>query len=426
MLLVIKIDFEVNRFYKPTIMKENEVLSRFQVVLMAVAAGASAANISFYQPILKEIALSFDITESQAGLISMLSQIGFGLGLFFITPLGDKVNRKKLILTLFSLLFITLVLMAAAVSVFELWLLSILIGLLSVSPQVILPMAAGLDQVSRGKTVGTIFSGILAGILAARIISGFVGEWLGWRYVYGLSALLILSLAVLLRANLPDVKNEFRGHYFQLLRSSLLQLKRFSLLRQTSLAGGLLFGVFCSFWTTLTFYLSGPPFNFHPDTIGLFGFIAIAGPLLSPTFGKLADKGNTIYLLLSSIVMIILSMILIKLVPGSVAVLAIAVLLLNIGIPANQVTNVSLIYTLDQSSNSRINTVYMTSYFIGGSIGTFVGLLCWKYGGWNWVSWQMMLFALAGMGVIFRIVKELGQYRVTANYMYIGKKQIRL
>lgn len=406
-------------------MKENDALSRFQVILMAVAAGVSAANISFYQPILKEIALSFDITESKAGLISMLSQIGFGLGLFFITPLGDKINRKKLILTLFSLLFITLVLMATAVNVFELWLLSILIGLLSVSPQVILPMAASLDQVSRGKTVGTIFSGILAGILAARIISGFIGEWLGWRYVYVLSALLILILGILLRANLPEVKNEFKGHYFQLLKSSLSQLKRFPLLRQTSLAGGLIFGVFCSFWTTLTFYLSGPPFNFHPDAIGLFGFVAIAGPLLTPTFGKLADRGNAIYLLLMSISMIILSLVLIKLVPGSVAILTIAVLLLNIGIPANQVTNVSLIYTLDQSSNSRINTIYMTSYFIGGSIGTFVGLLCWKYGGWNWVSWQMMIFALAGLSVMFRIVRDLARYRVEANYLYVRKRHLR-
>jgi len=406
-------------------MKENDALSRFQVILMAVAAGVSAANISFYQPILKEIALSFDITESKAGLISMLSQIGFGLGLFFITPLGDKINRKKLILTLFSLLFITLVLMATAVNVFELWLLSILIGLLSVSPQVILPMAASLDQVSRGKTVGTIFSGILAGILAARIISGFIGEWLGWRYVYVLSALLILILGILLRANLPEVKNEFKGHYFQLLKSSLSQLKRFPLLRQTSLAGGLIFGVFCSFWTTLTFYLSGPPFNFHPDAIGLFGFVAIAGPLLTPTFGKLTDRGNAIYLLLMSISMIILSLVLIKLVPGSVAILTIAVLLLNIGIPANQVTNVSLIYTLDQSSNSRINTIYMTSYFIGGSIGTFVGLLCWKYGGWNWVSWQMMIFALAGLSVMFRIVRDLARYRVEANYLYVRKRHLR-
>lgn len=403
-------------------MEENPALTRFQVILMAVAAGASAANVSFYQPILKEIALSLKITESQAGLISMLSQIGFGLGLFFITPLGDKVNRKKLILTLLSLLFIALLFMATAVSVLEVWLLSILIGLLSVSPQVIMPMAASLDHVTRGKTVGIIFSGILTGILASRVISGFIGEWLGWRYVYGLSALLTLSIILLLRVNLPDVKSEFRGHYFQLLKSSLSQLKRFSLLRQTALAGGLLFGVFCSFWTTLTFYLSGAPFNFHPDAIGLFGFVAIAGPLLTPTFGKLADRGNTTSLLFMSISLVILSLIQMKLFPGSVAMLAIAVLLLNIGIPANQVTNVSLIYTLDETSNSRINTVYMTSYFIGGSVGTFVGLLCWKYGGWDWVSWQMMIFALAGMSVIFRIIRDLGRYRVTANYLFVRRR----
>lgn len=258
-------------------MQEVKTLSKFQVILMAVAAGASVANIYYNQPILKDIASTFDVTENKAGTISLLSQIGYGLGLFFIIPLGDKINKKNLILTLLSALCATLLLMTVTTNIHQVWILSLLIGLLSVSVQVILPMAASLDSVNRGKTVGTIFTGILIGILAARVFSGIVAEWLNWRYVYGFSAILIFAITLMLRANLPNGRNEFKGHYFQLLQSVLFQIKRFALLRKASLIGALLFGVFCSFWTTLTFHLSGPPFNYHSDTIGLFGLVAIAG-----------------------------------------------------------------------------------------------------------------------------------------------------
>jgi predicted MFS family arabinose efflux permease len=388
------------------IVQENKPLSKLQVILMSVAAGASVANIYYNQPILKNIALSLNVNESMAGSISMLSQIGYGLGLFFIIPLGDKINKKNLILSLLSFLVLVLFLMAVATNIHEVWILSILIGILSVSVQVILPMAASLDMVNRGKTVGTIFSGILIGILAARVFSGFIAEWLGWHYVYAISAVLILVITLLLRIYLPDVRNEFKGHYFQLLQSVLLQIKRFPLLREASLTGALLFGVFCSFWTTLTFHLSGAPFYFHADTIGLFGFVAIAGALMAPVFGKLADKGNSKRSLILAVSMVLASLLLIKFIPNSVITLVIAVLILDVGIQAMQVTNVAMIYTLDETSHSRINTIYMTTYFIGGAMGTFVGLLCWKHGGWNWVTSQMLIWALLALGIVLNSTKK--------------------
>lgn len=388
------------------IMNGSNVLSRFQVLLMAVAAGASVANIYYNQPILKDIAISFNVAEGKAGAISMLSQIGYGLGLFFIIPLGDKINKKNLIIVLLSLLVVTLFFMTAAINIYEVWVLSLLIGVLSVSVQVILPMAASLDSASRGKTVGTIFSGILIGILAARVFSGFIAEWLNWRYVYGFSAILILAITLLLKIYLPDVKNEFRGHYINLLQSTLFQIKRFSLLREVSLTGGLLFGVFCSFWTTLTFHLSGPPFYYHPDIIGLFGLVAIAGASMAPVFGKRVDKGGADRSLILAVSMVIVSALFMRIMPYSLPVLIFTVLILDVGVQALQVTNVALIYTLDETSHSRINTIYMTSYFIGGALGTFVGLLCWKYGGWNWVTSQMLLWALLALGIVLKNKKN--------------------
>ena len=381
-------------------MQEPRTLSKFQIILMAIAAGASVANIYYNQPILKDISSTFNVTESKAGTISLLSQIGYGIGLFFIIPLGDKINKKNLILGLSLMLFVTLALMTLTTNIYQVWILSLLIGLLSVSVQVILPMAASLDSVKRGKTVGTIFTGILIGILAARVLSGFIAQWLNWRFVYAFSAVLILAITLLLKASLPNVKNEFNGHYFMLLRSVLLQIKRFSLLREASLTGALLFGVFCSFWTTLTFHLSGPPFYFHSHIIGLFGLVAIAGALMAPYIGKLADKGNSKRSLLLAVWMIIFSLALMKFMPNSVLILVIAVIILDIGVQAMQVTNVAMIYTLDQTSHSRINTVYMTSYFSGGALGTFVGLQCWKYGGWDLVVWQMLLWSFLALCIM--------------------------
>jgi predicted MFS family arabinose efflux permease len=372
----------------------NKSLSRFQVMLMAVAAGISVANIYYNQPILKDLSLTFGCTEAQAGLTSMLAQIGYGLGLFFITPLGDKLNKKSLIVNLLILLFLSLLLMIVSSSILQVWILSVLIGILSVAVQVILPMAAGLDSVNRGKTVGTIFTGILIGILAARVFSGAIAEWLSWRWVYGISAGMVLVVTLLLKTYLPEVKTSFKGSYLKLLGSTLSMLRRYSLLRKVALMGAFQFGLFCSFWTTLTFHLSGSPFNFHTDTIGLFGLVAIAGALLAPVFGKASDKGSAKGVQLIATTIMIASILLMLFWGQSVIMLVAAVLLLDIGAQAMQVTNVALIYTLDESSHSRINTIYMTTFFTGGALGTFVGLLCWQAGGWLWVTLQMLTWAV--------------------------------
>ncbi|MBN3879206.1 MULTISPECIES: MFS transporter [unclassified Nostoc] len=377
-------------------------LTKFQVLIMAIASGVCVANVYYNQPILKEIASSFQVGEGEAGSISVLSQIGYGFGLFFLIPLGDKINKKTLILSLLLCLFCLLIAMTFSQNIVQVWILSVAIGITTVSAQVILPLAASIDRVTTGQTVGSIFTGILIGILGARVFSGYIAESFSWRYVYGFSGVMILIVTVLLKIYLPNVNNEYSGGYFDLLKSTLQQLKRFSLLREASLIGGLMFGVFCSFWTTLTFHLSGAPFNFQSDTIGMYGFVAIAGALMAPIFGKLADRGNSQHSLTIYVSLVIVSLVIAKIASSSALAIAVAVLLLDVGVQAIQVTNVARIYTLDAQSNSRINTVYMTTYFIGGAVGTSIGLLCWNLGGWNLVTWQMLVFTLLAFLVIVR------------------------
>lgn len=368
-------------------------LSKAQIIIMAVAAGVCVANIYFNQPILGNIAKSFGATEAAVGIISVMAQAGYGLGLFFITPLGDKTNRKKLILFLMVLLAFVLLLISFVQSLFWMYIINLVIGLLAVAAQVILPMAASIDTKNRGRTVGIIFTGILIGILAARVFSGVIAGWLGWRYVYSISSVLLLISTVFFGTSLPTVKAGFSGNYLNLIKSTILQIKRFALLRRTAVLGALVFGVFCSFWTTLTFHLGGAPFHYGAEAIGLFGLLAIGGAIMAPVFGKLADKGRPERSQLYTTAMIIAGILLIKIFPYKIISFVLAVLLLDIGVQATQVTNVATIYTLDATAHSRINTVYMTSYFIGGSVGTYAGVLCWRWGGWQLVTSQLLLWS---------------------------------
>lgn len=369
-------------------------LTKTQVFILATTAGIAVANVYYSQPIVNAIALYFHTTPGNAGNISVLSQIGYGLGLFFLTPVGDMMERKKLILFLQAGLIVSLLITAFAPSITVLYIASLLIGMFSVLAQVILPMAATLAQENRGKIVAQIFTGLLVGILVARVFSGFVTAYLGWQYVYLISAAMVLGTALLMKADLPTVPAQFTGSYGGLLKSTLQQLGRFSLLRRSAITGMLAFATLSAFWVTLTFYLSNAPFHYSASSIGLFGLLAAAGALAAPIFGKLADKGSPSRSLLFSTLLTLISIVVLKVFPGYIAAIWITVILMDVGIQATQVTNIAVIYTLDEKANSRINTVYMTSYFIGGALGSYIAIQLFNAGGWAYATSFMLVLAL--------------------------------
>jgi len=378
---------------------EKTGLSKTQITIMAISAGICVANIYYNQPILKDIAMSLHTTEANVGLVSVLAQAGYGFGLFFITPLGDKINRKKLILSMQVLLIAALLGMVFIENRIGIFAMSLIIGICSVAAQVILPMAASFETKNKGKTISIIFSGILIGILAARVFSGFIAEWLGWHFVYAISAVMVFITMLMIHFSLPSVEANFAGNYKALLQSAVEQLGRFAILRRAALMGALVFGAFCSFWTTLTFHLSGAPFHYKTDQIGLFGLLAIAGALGAPYIGKLIDNGNPAKAQMYTTGLLLFSVLLLYIFPTSLWAILVSVLLLDIGVQATQLINIATIYTLDEKANSRINTIYMTSYFIGGALGTSIGVQCWKYGGWNLVAIQLIIFSLLAFAV---------------------------
>lgn len=375
-------------------------VSRSTIILMAITAGVCVANIYYNQPLLKAMAASFDTTEKNIGLSAVLTQVGYGLGLFFLVPLGDKMNKKRLILLLQTALIILLTGIALSPNLPVLYVCSALLGLLGVAAQVILPMAAGIDPANRGRNVGIVFTGVLAGVLLARVFSGCIAQWFSWRFVYGLAAMMVFAVMMVTRRYFPDIQPAFQGTYMNLIQSTAFQLKRFPLLQRTALLGALTFGMFCSFWTTLTFHLSGAPFHYQPSTIGLFGLLAAGGAMLAPVFGKLADKRNPALSQACALGLMILSILAMKLFPESATSLIVAVVVLDIAVQAMMVTNATSIYSLDHASHSRINTVYMTIYFMGGAAGTFSGLQCWQAGGWQLVTWQLITCCVLALAVL--------------------------
>ena len=377
------------------------MISAKQIYVMSAVAGINVANIYYNQPILNIIAQELHVSALAVGNLPTFSQIGYGLGLFFVSPLGDKMDRKKLLLLSHFLLGLSLIGLSLAENIYVLYALSLLVGLFAVSAQIVIPMAAAMSGKDKGRVVGTIFSGLLTGILLARTLSGYITDWFGnWHVVFALSALLVFACMVTISKTLPRVEPNFSKSYASLLYSSLYQLKRFSLLRANALLITVLFGVFCSFWTTLTFKLSQAPFNFDSDIIGLFGVLAVAGAMLAPYIGKIADKVNPTFTKMLSVGMIVVSILLMKWFDSSLAAFIVATLLLDIGFQAVQINNLAQIYTLDESAHSRINTAYMSSMFLGGALGTFIGVYCWEHGGWELVTLQLLALSVMSLAII--------------------------
>ncbi|ADG92829.1 major facilitator superfamily MFS_1 [Arcobacter nitrofigilis DSM 7299] len=377
------------------------MISKKQIFVMSATAGISVANLYYNQPILNDIAKDLNLSHLAVGNLPTFSQVGYGLGVLFVSPLGDKMDRKKLMIILHVLLGLSLLGLAFISNIFVIYILSLFAGLFAASTQIVIPMGAAMSGKDKGRVVGTIFSGLLGGILLARTLSGYITEWFGnWHVIFGFSAILVFLMIIFISKTLPNMEAHFEDSYFSLLKSSIYQLKRFSLLRRNTLLITVIFGAFCSFWTTLTFKLSQDPFNYNSDIIGLFGVLAVGGALLAPYIGRLSDKINANGIKLIAVCMLTIGIVLIKEFDTNIYSFIVATLLIDIGFQATQISSLSQIYSLDEKAHSRINTAYMSSMFVGGSIGTFIGVLCWEKGGWNFVTLQLLALAVLSLGII--------------------------
>lgn len=390
--------------------QRKDELSHSQVLFMALCTGLIVANIYYCQPLIVLISKEFNIAESRAGVITFLTQLGYALGLLFLVPLGDKLERRKHILFTTALIVLALVLAALSPSFLVLEIASFLIGFTSIVPQLILPLAAHLSPPEkRGKIIGIVMSGLLIGILLSRTLSGFVGAWLGWRAMFWIAAILTIALLFTMRMAFPQSRPQFNGTYGSLMKSLLTLFKQQPLLREASFISALAFATFGLFWTTMVLHLAGAPFHYHSDTIGLFGLAAVLGALAAPLVGGSADKGNSRVAIGYGLAIGMISFAVFYFFSASVIGIIIGIVFLDLAIQGIHISNQSRVYTLIPSARNRLNTVYMTISFIGTSLGSAIGLWVWDKAGWHGVCIAggiLLAIAFAIYGLTYKQVRN--------------------
>ncbi|MEJ7685172.1 MAG: MFS transporter [Segetibacter sp.] len=378
--------------------KEIPHLTRLHLWVMTIATGMVVANIYYNQPLLADISRDFKVSEGQGGMLAMLTQSGYAAGMLFSVPLGDMLERKKLIMFEFFMTIAALLLAAFSPSIYVLMFASFLIGAFSIIPQLIVPMAAHLSpQGQRGKTIGFVMSGLLIGILLSRTVSGYIGAHLGWRAMFLIAAGLMFILFIALYFLLPQVHPEYSGSYKELMKSLIDLIKEEPQLRISAIRGALCYACFSGFWATLVFLLKEPQYHAGSEVAGAFGLVGAFGALAASQMGRLSDKGNSHKLTAFSILLVVISYIVFGFSTNSMVLLVTGVIIMDMGVQSAHISNQAVIFALRPEARNRLNTVYMVTYFIGGATGTFLASQAWHFYKWNGVVIMGLILSVTAL-----------------------------
>jgi predicted MFS family arabinose efflux permease len=389
-----------------TTASEQSKLSPGLVLLMAIACGAAVANIYYAQPLLSTIAHDFSVSDGTAGLLVTASQVGYAAGLVLLVPLGDLIERRRLITGILLITALALAATAAAPSLTLLAAALLVVGVTSVVAQILVPLASALAAESeRGQVVGKVMSGLLVGILVARTASGLLSELGGWRLVFGVSAGLMVALSVVLHFRLPRVRPTTDLSYPALLRSVGELVVEQPTLRVRMVYGALQMGQFSVLWTTIAFLLAGHPYHYSDATIGLFGLVGLAGALAAQVAGRMADRGRHHLSTGLFFATMLFSWAAIAAGKTSLTALIIGIAALDLGVQGAQITSQSVIYKLDPAARSRLTTAYMTTVFASAAGSSALASAIYDSGGWDAVA--TLGAALAAVGVAVWVGEQL-------------------
>ena len=360
------------------------VLTRNMLLVMSLACGVSVANIYYNQPLLG--LLQHDFPSSPiVRFVPTATQLGYALGLLFLVPLGDRLERRSLISAQMLGLSVALVYAALAPSAWALAAASVLVGITASVAQQIVPFAAELSAPEkRGQTVGFVMSGLLCGILLGRTLAGFIGEHYGWRVMFSVAVILTLLMTALVFATLPRCPARTESTYSELLRSLVTLFREEPALRRSAAIQTALFASFSVCWTILALQLEYA-YHLGASVAGLFGLIGTVGILIAPIAGRIADtRGPHIVIGLCSAVMLASWVVfgLWSMVIGLVA----GVILLDFGQQGALVSNQHIIYSLRPEARNRLNTIFMGIMFLGGAAGSAGASFAWQMGRWTYVS----------------------------------------
>lgn len=350
---------------------------------MTVACGVAVANIYYCQPMLTDMGRSFHASPREIGFVSTATQAGYAAGMPLFIPLADFVARRKLLVWLFVAAAVSSALAAVSTSLAFLCVASFAIGATSIIAQVLMPFAADIARPDQqGRVIGHLLSGLLLGILLARTLSGVVARHFGWRTMFWIAAGLSLLLCVILAAKLPRVAAHPAISYAESLRSLVRMPFETPSLLVVSLRSAMFFASFIAFWTTLVFFLETPPYHYGSQMAGLFGLVGAVGALVAPWAGRLADRRSPEFVLRVAVCLCLAAYAVFYCFGTNLAVLILGVILLDAGCQSAQVSNQSSAFHLRPQERNRVNTIYMTIYFIGGTAGSFLGTWAWSQMRW--------------------------------------------
>ena len=379
-------------------------LPRWLLVLLAFTAAVTVANIYYCQPLLGVMAGAFGVGTGAVTAVAAATQLGYATGLLLIAPLADSFERKTLIVATTAVSAVVLAGVALCPTVHWLTAASYVLGTACVTPQLVVPYAAGMvPPERRGRTVGAVMSGLLVGILLSRTLSGLVAAHAGWRTMYWLACGVMLALAGVLAILLPVQRPARRISYGELLSSLPPLLTREPVLRRHALIGALGFGAFSAFWTTLSFHLASLPAHYGSETAGLFGLIGAAGAVAAIVSGRLADRIGPKPLNGAALGLAVVSFALMAAAGRSLLGLAVGVVGMDAGVQGSQISNQARIYALSAEQRNRINSVYMVIYFLGGALGSALGSRAWTAAGWPGVCVVGALLCAGGIVALFTV-----------------------
>jgi predicted MFS family arabinose efflux permease len=364
--------------------------------LMAISVGTVVANLYYAQPLLPDLAREFHLNVTATGAVAMLGMAGAGIAQLIFVPLGDIRERRHLIAAMIAAAAVALTLMATAQNVAWLMLATFLTGASASVNHITTPFAAHLaPEGARGRVVGTVIGGLLIGVLVSRSYSGWVGEVFGWRSVFYSAAVLMIVMAALMWRWLPDTGRSSTLTWPQLMSSVPTLWREQPVLREAVFINSLMFCVFSGFWTAMVFFVEGPPYNYTSRGAGLFGLIGAVGALCAPLAGRLTDRHGGHRNVLLAICGMLLAFLILGFFGTNLMGFIAGVIVLDMAQQFGHVSNQTRIYSLVPEARSRLNMVYMTCSFTGGSIGSYLCTYFWNRAGW----WGVCGFSLALMAV---------------------------
>ena len=364
-------------------LKENKGIERSLLLTMAVIAGLTVANCYYNQPLLEMIRHDMGVSQHEANLITVVTQIGYALGLCFLIPMGDLYSRRRIIVINMSIAAVMAVFIASSQRVWIVWGASLLLGACSVIPQFFIPIAGQYsEKKNKGRNMGIVLSGLLTGILASRVVSGYVGEWLGWREMFIIAALIMIVCLILTLKIMPQIDSNYVGTYRGLMKSVFHIVASNARIRLYAIRAAFSFGSMMAIWSCLAFRLAQAPFFSGSEMVGTLGMCGIAGALAASGLGKLVNQWGIRKLSLYGACLQLVAWTTAYLFGDTYMGLIVAIIMVDIGLQCLQLSNQSgCIQEMPEASN-RANTIFMTTYFIGGSFGTYCAGLAWTHEGW--------------------------------------------